>query len=127
MELVKPGKVLSLRGAKVDMFKGSLRLVVPNTGSIEVAASVKLEPKVRLPVSLTGQLHCCVMCAEHSLPAATSMLTSFCSPGSLCIPIGPLNHQSINHVLRRYDFAMDVQVDNNVSLIEYELVPIIAN
>lgn len=63
VELVKPGKVLSLRGAKVDMFKGSLRLVVPNTGSIEVAASVKLEPKV----------------------------------------------------------------DNNISLIEYELVPIIAN
>lgn len=52
MDLVKPGKMLSLRGAKVDMFKGSLRLIVPNTGSIELAAPVKLEPKVESGVTL---------------------------------------------------------------------------
>ena len=46
VELVKPGKILALKGAKVDMFKGSLRLMVPNAGSIESLESSKLEPKV---------------------------------------------------------------------------------
>ncbi|KAK9861585.1 hypothetical protein WJX84_009263 [Apatococcus fuscideae] len=52
VELVKPGKILALKGAKVDMFKGSLRLMVPNAGSIESLESSKLEPKVDNNVSL---------------------------------------------------------------------------
>ena len=46
VELAKPGKVVALKGAKVDMFKSSLRLVIPTSGSIELQSSAKLEPKV---------------------------------------------------------------------------------
>ncbi|KAM7269189.1 hypothetical protein ACFE04_024686 [Oxalis oulophora] len=37
VELMKEGSTLSLRNAKIDMFKGSMRLAVDRKGRIEVA------------------------------------------------------------------------------------------
>ncbi|MED6146821.1 hypothetical protein PIB30_038222 [Stylosanthes scabra] len=37
VELMKPGSTLTLRNAKIDMFKGSMRLAVDKWGRIEVA------------------------------------------------------------------------------------------
>jgi hypothetical protein len=55
------GSFLSLRNAKVDMYRGSMRLAVDKTGSLEVAEGVKFQPKV----------HTCLqqgipVCAPHS-------------------------------------------------------------
>ena len=103
MDLVKPGKMLSLRGAKVDMFRGSLRLIVPNTGSIELAGSAKLEPKVDSGVTL----HC--NCKLSGILRAA------------------LFGQTIWAHLANKVALLAVQVDNNVSLVENELVPIMSN
>lgn len=37
MDLVKEGSTLTLRNAKIDMFKGSMRLAVDRWGRVEVA------------------------------------------------------------------------------------------
>ena len=44
------GRYLILRNAKVDMFKGSLRLRVDKWGSVEVAEDLSFQPNVRLSV-----------------------------------------------------------------------------
>ncbi|CAL0323615.1 unnamed protein product [Lupinus luteus] len=45
VELMNPGSTLILRNAKIDMFKGSMRLAVDKWGRIEVTEPAKFEVK----------------------------------------------------------------------------------
>ncbi|EYU28004.1 hypothetical protein ABFS82_13G104100 [Erythranthe guttata] len=45
VDLMKPGNTVILRNAKIDMFKGSMRLAVDKWGRIEVAEPAKFEVK----------------------------------------------------------------------------------
>ncbi|KAL3519807.1 hypothetical protein ACH5RR_017956 [Cinchona calisaya] len=45
VELVKPGNTVILRNAKIDMFKGSMRLAVDKWGRIEVSEPANFEVK----------------------------------------------------------------------------------
>lgn len=45
VELMKPGNTVVLRNAKIDMFKGSMRLAVDKWGLVEVAEPAKFEVK----------------------------------------------------------------------------------
>ncbi|KAL8460489.1 hypothetical protein ACS0TY_032146 [Phlomoides rotata] len=45
VELMKPGNTVVLRNAKIDMFKGSMRLAVDKWGRVEVAEPAKFEVK----------------------------------------------------------------------------------
>ncbi|XP_011096347.1 uncharacterized protein At4g28440-like [Sesamum indicum] len=45
VELMKPGNTVILRNAKIDMFKGSMRLAVDKWGRIEVAEPAKFVVK----------------------------------------------------------------------------------
>lgn len=42
----KVGSYVELRGARVEMLQTSMRLLVPSTGSIEVAEGQSFKPKV---------------------------------------------------------------------------------
>ena len=55
---MKAGKYLALRNAKVDMYRGTMRLVVDALGKVE-EAEAKFEPKVRLRASRGGRSGCC--------------------------------------------------------------------
>ncbi|KAH7623822.1 hypothetical protein Ndes2526B_g01070 [Nannochloris sp. 'desiccata'] len=48
VELMKSGSYLTLTNAKVEMFRGNMRLVVPqgNSGKIEEAEMASFEPKI---------------------------------------------------------------------------------
>nr|VDD14766.1 unnamed protein product [Brassica oleracea] len=45
VELMKPGATVNLRNAKIDMFKGSMRLAVDKWGRIEVTEPVEMVVK----------------------------------------------------------------------------------
>ena len=45
VDLMKPGNTVTLRNAKIDMFKGSMRLAVDKWGRIEVAEPADFEVK----------------------------------------------------------------------------------
>lgn len=45
VDLMNPGSTLILRNAKIDMFKGSMRLAVDKWGRIEVTEPAKFEVK----------------------------------------------------------------------------------
>ncbi|CAN6834559.1 unnamed protein product [Brassica oleracea] len=45
VELMKPGATVNLRNAKIDMFKGSMRLAVDKWGRIEVTEPVEMAVK----------------------------------------------------------------------------------
>ena len=45
VEMMKPGNTVVLRNAKIDMFKGSMRLAVDKWGRIEVAEPEKFVVK----------------------------------------------------------------------------------
>ncbi|XP_061363650.1 uncharacterized protein At4g28440-like [Gastrolobium bilobum] len=45
VDLMKPGSTLILRNAKIDMFKGSMRLAVDRWGRIEVTEPANFEVK----------------------------------------------------------------------------------
>jgi hypothetical protein len=47
-ELVKPGAYLTLRNAKVDMYRGSMRLVVDALGKVEESDVKGFDAKVRI-------------------------------------------------------------------------------
>ncbi|KIY98497.1 Uncharacterized protein MNEG_9465 [Monoraphidium neglectum] len=44
-ELVKPGKYLTLRNARVDMYRGTMRLAVDALGKVEEGEASGFEPK----------------------------------------------------------------------------------
>lgn len=46
VELMKPGSYVTLRNAKVDMFRGSMRLAVNQWGKMEPATGHSFEPKL---------------------------------------------------------------------------------
>ncbi|PRW33839.1 Nucleic acid- OB-fold [Chlorella sorokiniana] len=52
VELMKPGTYVTLRNAKVDMFRGSMRLAVNQWGKIEPASGHNFEPKLDNNLSL---------------------------------------------------------------------------
>lgn len=43
--MMKPGNTVVLRNAKIDMFKGSMRLAVDKWGRVEVGEPAKFEVK----------------------------------------------------------------------------------
>ncbi|XP_028775273.1 uncharacterized protein At4g28440-like isoform X2 [Neltuma alba] len=45
VDMMKPGATLILRNAKIDMFKGSMRLAVDKWGRVEVTEPAKFEVK----------------------------------------------------------------------------------
>lgn len=45
VDIMKPGNTVTLRNAKIDMFKGSMRLAVDKWGRIEVAEPANFEVK----------------------------------------------------------------------------------
>lgn len=45
VDVTQPGKYLTLRNARIDMFKGSMRLAVDQWGKIEEAQDNKFTPK----------------------------------------------------------------------------------
>ncbi|CAH8365626.1 unnamed protein product [Eruca vesicaria subsp. sativa] len=52
VDLMKPGATVNLRNAKIDMFKGSMRLAVDKWGRIEVTEPVEMSVKVDNNLSL---------------------------------------------------------------------------
>lgn len=52
MDLVKDGNTLVLSNAKIDMFKGSMRLAVDRSGRVEVSESASLSVKEDVNMSL---------------------------------------------------------------------------
>ncbi|KAJ4891585.1 hypothetical protein Rs2_31333 [Raphanus sativus] len=52
MDLMKPGTIVNLRNAKIDMFKGSMRLAVDKWGRIEVTEPADIAVKVDNNLSL---------------------------------------------------------------------------
>lgn len=59
VDLLAPGNYAVLRNARVDMFKGSMRLVVDQWGKVEAADDATFEPKV-----------CRVVTSGHAPPCA---------------------------------------------------------
>ncbi|KAI8468901.1 MAG: hypothetical protein J3K34DRAFT_425547 [Monoraphidium minutum] len=51
-ELVKKGSYLTLTNAKVDMYRGSMRLAVDGAGKVEEGAAKGFEPKKDINLSL---------------------------------------------------------------------------
>ena len=49
-EVLKPGAYVTLRNAKVEMFRGNMRLAVDKFGKIEPAEGSSFTPKVILSV-----------------------------------------------------------------------------
>ena len=47
VDVMKAGGYVALRGARVDMFRSSMRLVVDQRGSVEPVHDVSFQPKVR--------------------------------------------------------------------------------
>ena len=47
VDVMKAGSYVTLRNAKVDMFRGSMRLVVDQWGVVEPASGASFTPKVR--------------------------------------------------------------------------------
>jgi ssDNA-binding replication factor A large subunit len=45
-EKAQPGAYVTLSNAKIDMYKGSMRLVVDKSGQVEEAAGQTFSPKV---------------------------------------------------------------------------------
>lgn len=45
VDIMKPGNTVTLRNAKIDMFKGSMRLAVDKWGRVEVAEPANFEVK----------------------------------------------------------------------------------
>ena len=74
VDVAQPGKYLTLRNARIDMFKGSMRVAVDQWGKIEETTD-KFTPKV-------------------------------------------------SHTMHRTCFMSGWQTDNNLSLIEFEMVPV---
>lgn len=51
-ESLKPGTYVTLRNAKVEMFRGNMRLAVDKFGKIEPAEGATFTPKVSLEFSI---------------------------------------------------------------------------
>ncbi|KAL4430586.1 hypothetical protein ABPG77_005826 [Micractinium sp. CCAP 211/92] len=52
VDLAKPGSYLTLRNAKIDMFRGSMRLAVNQWGKVEPASGHSFQPKADFNLSL---------------------------------------------------------------------------
>jgi hypothetical protein len=52
VEIMKEGATVTLRNAKIDMFKGSMRLAVDKWGIVTAAEAASFEPKVDNNLSL---------------------------------------------------------------------------
>ncbi|EFN55730.1 hypothetical protein CHLNCDRAFT_17642, partial [Chlorella variabilis] len=52
VELMKPGSYVTLRNAKIDMFRGSMRLAVNQWGKMEAASGHSFTPKADFNLSL---------------------------------------------------------------------------
>lgn len=52
VELMKEGATVTLRNAKIDMFKGSMRLAVDKWGIVTATEDASFEPKVDNNLSL---------------------------------------------------------------------------
>jgi len=46
VEKAQPGTYITLQNAKVDMYRGSMRLIVDKSGQVEDAPEEKFSPKV---------------------------------------------------------------------------------
>lgn len=61
MDQLQPGSCWTIRNAKVDMYRGCMRLAVDQFGKLEPATDASIEPKVRVHHLL---LACPVQCAS---------------------------------------------------------------
>jgi hypothetical protein len=95
VDLAAPGKYIALHNAKTDMFKGSMRLSVGMGGKVEALEDQTFEPKVG-----DG--------AAHQRPVVCCRL--FC-----CLPLVWQSNRSD---------MVQLQVENNLSLVEFELVQV---
>lgn len=85
VEIAQLGSYITLRNAKIDMYRGSMRLAVDQWGKVEESDVKDYEPKVKYG----------------------NMLANW----------------HLTHVLV-VNWRVCLQVDNNLSLIEYELVTV---
>lgn len=52
VEVAQEGKYITLRNAKIDMYRGSMRLAVDQWGKVEALEDASFQPKVRaIPIS----------------------------------------------------------------------------
>ncbi|KAK9816635.1 hypothetical protein WJX72_003094 [[Myrmecia] bisecta] len=52
VDIMQPGSYAILRNAKIDMFRGSMRLAVNQWGKVEAATGLSFEPKTEYNLSL---------------------------------------------------------------------------
>lgn len=62
-DLAQPGTYLTLTNAKIDMFRGSMRLAVDGKGSVEAAPQLSFKPRVSPLSSGNAALH-----SKHVMP-----------------------------------------------------------
>lgn len=82
VELAIAGKYLTLRNAKIDMYRGSMRLAVDQWGKVEALEDANFKANVRDWLLLPSCLAWCIECANHHIcckaagPQHTFILTA---------------------------------------------------
>lgn len=68
MDQLQPGTAWTLRNAKVDMYRGCMRLAVDQFGKLEPSENTSIEPKASdLEMQFPAPVICHVMsCGEHA-------------------------------------------------------------
>jgi len=94
------------------MYRGSMRLTVDGAGKVEESDVKGFDAKVQFTVSGGGCMGGARVCTWMLLFAGCSSIDGC----SLCPPMLTCPHPPPHHV-------QSVQKDNNLSLIEFELVP----
>ena len=81
VDTVQGGKDLELKSARVEMFKGSMRLSIPESGSIQqLSSSLTIKPKVsrglsghtRCSLTHAAPLLCCFLIHHVDRPSPTA-------------------------------------------------------
>jgi hypothetical protein len=133
VELAQPGNYITLRNAKIDMYRGSMRLAVDQWGKVEASEVTGFQPKVRAAQPQpSSPSYACI----QVVPAAvTPVLPAACQQQlqqSSCAATTASKHthqtaccftSSALQCLTQCHLA-PLQKDNNLSLIEYELVTV---
>ena len=130
MELAQPGAYLSLQGANVDVYRGSMRLVVDKAGKVEVAEGQSFKPAVR-------PMRDCGAGGMHAVGSEGCYMPYYRMHGQ----IGTNNHHTpytwwhawtdisemrtrIMSMANVHQSLCPAQVGNNLSLIEFEVVTV---
>ena len=149
VELMKPGSYVTLRNAKIDMFRGSMRLAVnqargggaltglwvlvlrvvgvarQQSDMVPVAVALRVEAGVRVPHAVPHAA-CLLAPPSSATPAAAHPLVC-CAPPSahpaLHCPPPPLLLQW-GKMEPASGQSFQPKADYNLSLVEYELIPV---